>query len=125
MPGPTPPAHDNDNDPARLEGHAGSLSSNREAPSPPALSACHNKKQKSLSSNIETVQSSPNRIMNLNEFKGLIDKNLGPCSICKCAVRYLVEQPPICYASPIAIHCPVCEESKTQKYNTVHYKNKN
>ena len=123
MPDATTPTHDKDNDPAKLQGTAGSLSSNMEAPLPPALSACNNNNI-SLSSNIATVQSAPNRIVNWNELKGLIDKNLGPCSICKCAVRYLVEQIPICYASPIAIHCPVCEESKTQNYNTVHYRTK-
>ena len=111
---PTPPTHDNGNDPSKLQCHAGSLSSNREVPSPPALSAYNNNKQKSVSSNMETVQRAPNRILNWNELKGLIDKNLGPCSICKYAVCYLVEQKPICYASPIAIQCPFCKESKTQ-----------
>ena len=123
----TSPTHDKDNAGAKLQSFAASLSNNREAPLPPALSACNKNTQKSLPSNINwteetAAKSAPNQLVKWNELKDLLDENLGPCGICQNTDRHLVEQKSICYATPIAIHCPVCEKKKLQKYNSVQYK---
>ena len=132
----TPPPHDSDNDIAKQSDMAISLSSNREAPSPPAPSACDNNIINSLSSNITegeetnldegtTIKdkySAPNRIVDWNQLKDVVDKNLGPCNICKSNQRYLVEQKSACFAVTIAIHCPDCDKKMIQNYNNVQYK---
>ena len=111
-----------------------SLSSNRETPSPPAPSTCDNNNTKSLSSNIiegtnldeiTTIKdkySAPNRIVNWNQLKDVVDKNLGPCNICRSNQRYLIEQKSACFAVTIAIHCPGCVAKTKRNYNKVQYK---
>ena len=132
----TPPPHDSNNDIAKQAGAARSLSSNREAPSPPAPSACDNSIINSLSSNITEGEgtnldevaalkekySAPNRIVDWNQLKSVVDNNLGPCNTCKSTQRYLVEQKSACFAVTIAIHCPDCEKKTKQNYNNVQYK---
>ena len=122
----TPPPNNSNNDIAEPSDMAISLSSNMEAPSPPAPSACNNNIN-SLSSNpdeattMKAKYSAPNRIVNWDQLKDVVNKNLGPCSICKSNQRSLVEQKSTCFAVTIAIHCPDCAAKRKQDYNKVQY----
>ena len=93
----TPAPHNESNETPATQSTIVSLSSNREAPSPPALSACNKNTQKSLPSNINRTEetaakSAPNQLVKWNELKDLLDENLGPCGICQNTDRHLVEQ---------------------------------
>ena len=98
----TPSTHNEHNNVIGGDSPIISLSSNREAPSPPAPSAC-DQTENSLSSNTEKYES-PNIILDWNDLKNLIDENLGPCKICKSKNRTLVKKKGIWYACTVGIH---------------------
>ena len=90
MPTATPSPHNQNNDAATLEGMANSLTSNREAPSPPAPSACDKNMTALPSNKTKRTYESPNIIVDWNNLKGLVESNLGPCTYCKGSNQRLV-----------------------------------
>ena len=124
MPTATPSPHDETNDVATLQSMAISLPSNREAPSPPAPSAC-DKNMTSLPSNsTKRTYESPNIIVNWNNLKGLVESNMGPCTVCKGRNRRLVKKSTTCYAVTVGIHCEDCENKKKELYQNINYESK-
>ena len=119
----TPSPHNQNNDAATIEVVANSLTSNREAPSPPAPSACDNTLN-SLSSNKSEKYKSPNIIVDWNSLKNLVESNLGPCTFCKGRNRALVKRMTVCYAVTLEIHCEDCEKRELQMYNSTKYESK-
>ena len=118
----TPPTNNQHNDVVGAHAPTISLSSNREAPSPPAPSAC-DQIMNSLSSNTEKYKA-PNIILDWNDLKNLIDENLGPCKICKSNDRTLVKKKGISYACTVGIHCNDCEKKKKEIYQSTNYESK-
>ena len=129
----TRPTHHKDNDGAKPQGLARSLSSNREAPSPPAPSACHKNtsllsapsachKNTSLSSNIK--HKAPNILVDWDQLKDLVERNLGPCNVCKSKERTLIQKMNIWYATTLEINCPTCELKKRALKHEIHYDSK-
>ena len=116
----TPSPHFENNDVDGPDGPAISLSSNREAPSPPAPSVCDTLIHNSLSSNktAPIEYESPNIILDWNNLKKLVDENLGPCKVCKSKDCVLAKKMGVCYASTIGIHCNGCEKKKKELYHS-------